>query len=407
MTVWTPIERKLARALGARWFGDVAANSPSPLSATAWHALADTAIAHGLGGLWLQHCRAAADSLQAPPTDVIQRLQQVATATAANNLNAMAQVAPLLEACRRNGVRVMLLKGAVLNSITYDRPDLRPMTDIDWLIRPQDVEPTVNLLEANGCQAGADLVRGDFFPKFYYEREFFRPGPVPLRIDLHARPFRPLRLARLTPDDALWTNALSLAIGDTETCMPAPAAMLIHLAAHAAFHGCGRLLWLYDMHRCATQPPRDIDWELLLALTRRWHLTAAVREGLAATEVFGRLACPPDVLERLRTARTAWQDRLVLRAAPHDAQRPVRHVLINALCAPGLRFRFGYLRAVLLPDAKHLAESYPYRHPGWKVMAMSLRALQPLTRLAGWPIRQILSKLGRRRGSVGFRKEPC
>ncbi len=101
------------------------------------------------------------------------------------------------------GVPVLALKGAALNLVLYDRPDERPMGDLDLLIKPENVEDAFAILEKLGCLRGEPLVREDFFPRFHYEVEFRAGDIYPVKIDLHVRPFRPLRSTRasfrLTP----------------------------------------------------------------------------------------------------------------------------------------------------------------------------------------------------------------
>ena len=139
------------------------------------------------------------------------------------------------------------------------------MSDVDLLIRADTVDRAFAALEGCGCKRGFELLRDDFFPRYHYEVEFHTTSARPLRLDLHVRPLRPLRIARLMPDDALWKGARRVNVDDAYAFVPAPEAMLVHLCAHAAYHGCSRLLWLYDIHhlitrgsgveRCSMLPP--------------------------------------------------------------------------------------------------------------------------------------------------------
>jgi len=101
------------------------------------------------------------------------------------------------------GVPLMALKGAALNLTLYDRPDARPMADLDLMIRPEDVDQAFALLEELGGLRGEALVREDFFPRFHYEVEYTVGTIYPVKIDLHIRPFRPLRYAQSVPTNAL------------------------------------------------------------------------------------------------------------------------------------------------------------------------------------------------------------
>jgi hypothetical protein len=257
----------------------------------------------------------------------------------------------------------MLLKGAALSLCRavdapgylplYDRPDLRPMTDVDLLVRPSDAARAIAALQSCGCRRGMALLNDDLFPTYYYELEFFGPSPQPLRIDLHARPLRPLPLSRWMPDEALWDHAVEARVGETSVRVPRPEAMLIHLAAHAAFHGCRRFMWVYDIHHLLAQQASSLDWDLIVRLASQWRLASAVHEALSLCQRLFEEGVPADVLVALRRAGD-WRQ--------------------------GLRFRMGYLATVVRADNQHLGELYRHRHPGWVTCAHVCRMLRAVRR---------------------------
>ena len=96
------------------------------------------------------------------------------------------------------------------------------------------------------------------------------------------------------------------------------------------------------------------------------------------------------------SCHATWRDRLVLAQAPRDSAHPLAHVAVNMLTAPGVRFRMGYLWAMMFPDRDHMGGVYPWRHPGWPACAHLWRfarlMVRPLYTKAtrSWPrLRQI------------------
>jgi hypothetical protein len=281
----------------------------------------------------------------------------------------------------RAEVPLMVLKGAALNLTIYHQPDERPMADLDLLIRPEHTEKAGALLEFAGCLPGQPLVREDFFPRFYFETEFRAGRIFPMRIDLHVRPLRPLRWGRLAPTEAMWARAEPMQIGRARVLIPSAEDMLIHLAAHSAIHRNCRPMWLEDIKRWADARRSEICWEDFLATVRAGGLALPVRNAIEAAEQGLGQVCPPSIRRRLARMGAGWRDRLALWQAPRDADHPLAHVAVDTLCAPGWRFRLGYLRAVLIPDRGHMEEWYNGRHRGWLVGAHLFRLLSPLTRL--------------------------
>jgi len=342
-----------------------------------WRDWTDEVINGGLAGIVQE--RAACLGAALPP-ECAGRLHRACVVAAANNLHLLAELENLLIAFNRRGIPVMLLKGAALGSV-YGRPDLRPMSDVDVLVRPGHLDAALRLLDEQGCGRGRDLVGGDFFPTFHYETEVFTRSARPARVDLHVRPFRPMRVSRTMPDNALWERAGNAVIGRGEAAVPCPEFMLLHLAVHAAFHGFSRILWLYDIKRFTEMHGASMDWDLLTERAASWRLTLPLLRALEETR--RQLDVPGlcGVIEGLSSRPVTWADRLTLAQAPRDAAHPMEHVLVNLLGTPGVRFRLRYLRALLRSSRRHLAGLYPYRHPGWTGCAQAWRAARAGSRL--------------------------
>lgn len=351
--------------------------------AAAWPGLADAARRAGLSGFLLDAFNRAGGRVPSATTDA---LREHASRIAAHNVHLRQVLRPVIRAFDRAGIPLMLLKGAALNLIHRDGMDLRPMSDIDVMIRPCHVEESDALLRRTGFGPGKNLVRPDFFPTYYGETEYRSAPPASVRIDLHVRPFRPLRYARTVPDEAFWDGAQAVTLDDSRVLIPGPEDMLLHLAGHAAIHGATRLLWLYDIKRFADSSGPRIRWELVVERARRWRVSHPVRVGLARAAGFFGGVTPPEVMNALHSQSVSPADRLALWQAPRDATHPVRHVLVNALCTPGLKFRLGYLTAVLCPDRAHLGSLYRRRHWGWVPCAHAYRWSRAVLR-AVWPRR--------------------
>lgn len=276
------------------------------------------------------------------------------------------------------GVPLMALKGAALHLTIYDTPSARAMSDLDLLVKPEDLDRARALLEDLGCLRGQPLVREDFFPRYYYETEYMCRTIYPLRIDLHVRPFRQLRYSRLVPADALWKGARHVRLGQASVLIPSTEDMLIQLAAHVATHGYSQAKWLEDIKRWVQAHEGRINWDKLIENANAWGLILPVRQAISkAGEAHGGV-CPSDVTLRMARSPVKARDRLSLWHAPRDAAHPVTHVIVNVLTTPGWKFTLGYLWAVLVPDRCHMEQWYRHRHRAWLPIAHLLRWSWPL-----------------------------
>lgn len=122
------------------------ARLPAALSAVpSLHDLVDAAEQHGLEPLVLAHIRAAGFSV---PSDIYDRLQarQVQHAHAAAVRTRV--VGDVGRAMAQARVPLLVLKGAALAQMVYADPRLRPMRDVDLLVRQRDLPRAREVLRA-------------------------------------------------------------------------------------------------------------------------------------------------------------------------------------------------------------------------------------------------------------------
>ena len=346
-----------------------------------WEYVAAESCDGGVGGLLLDRLRQLGI---AAPDSATRQMQAYDHHVAAANAYKIESVQRVLARLQMAGVPCLLLKGAALNATVF-APGQRPMTDIDVLIHQADVRLAERVLRNAGCAAGADLVRPDFFPRYYCEREYATRRTPAVKIDLHARPFHVLRYGRTVPDQAMWTDARKARLGELTVQIPGPEEMLIHLAVHSACHGNTALRWLHDIKHWLASYADEIDAARVADKCCRWGLSLPVNRTLR--QVCGAFGGhrQDDLLHGLIRATTRFAgplDRLALAGANLYPISPPLYVMCNALTAPGIRFRLGYLAATLLPDPSHLAQLYPRRHPGWQLAAHTIRLTRALRRAA-------------------------
>jgi len=129
---------------------------PSALSAvTSVDELATAAEQHGLDPLVLAHIERTALAI---PTDVRARLRARTTQhahAAAVRARVLANVA---RAMAQASVPFLVLKGAALAHLVYGDPRLRPMRDVDLLVRPADGQRALHVLTRCGFRPGGALV---------------------------------------------------------------------------------------------------------------------------------------------------------------------------------------------------------------------------------------------------------
>ena len=366
------LDRQLAELLAERSPSQFNDNIPSGQH---WSRLIDRACDIGVAGTLEERLHALRASL---PIHAIQRLSRERERIAAQNRHCLRWALTLIESFEASGICYVLLKGAALLGTIYQSIDMRPMTDIDLLIRAEDANRADRAIEKLGGHAGVDLVRPDFYPRFHYEREYLLGRPS-IKIDLHVRPFRPTLFAMHTPVSAFLSEFDTTHLLDREVRIPNRSMMLLHLAVHAACHGGRHLRWLYDMFAWHSAYRTQIDPQDVARSAHAYRLTEPFR--FALMQVDACFTCPQLIapfLDALPAARDPIA-KVTLSQASRALERPVWDAAINALGVPGWRGKLAYFAAVGLPQDAHLREHYARTHRGWKLAAHATRLAKKFT----------------------------
>ena len=169
-------------------------------------------------------------------------------------------LAAILAGASASGLPVMPLKGGLVAFTRHREPGLRPMADLDLLVRPAD-EPGLHAVLA---RLGYGLVGS---PDGRH-REFERPGERvvaldgthpdnPRSVEVHTRLQRSVWFDHGGVDVAplLWASGREQALLGQPAFLPSDAALLVDVAAHATAHlmrGSGMLLHWFDIAALAT-----------------------------------------------------------------------------------------------------------------------------------------------------------
>ncbi|MCB9852194.1 MAG: nucleotidyltransferase family protein [Phycisphaerales bacterium] len=342
-----------------------------------WGRVALVAWQQRVGGVLLSRLRELDVDV---PDEAVRELSAYARHVREANRIKIERVLPVVTAMTREGARCVFLKGAALLASVYSDWSMRPMVDVDLLIDPACAEIADGVLKRAGWEPGADLLRPDFFPRFHYEREYVTRSEPAVRIDLHVRPFRPLRFAFTIPPFAFMDATTAAELAGCSVSVLDAEMNLIHLAAHAALHGGRELRWLYDIYAWLRFHGDDLDASRIVDRCRAFRLEPAMRFALTRVkETLGPAGALTSILARL-SKRTSMLDRLVLWQAPHGESRHATDVMVNSLSIPSWTGRVAYLSAVVLPGPAHLRQIYPHRHFGWSLAAHATRAIRFLAK---------------------------
>jgi hypothetical protein len=262
-----------------------------------WQTLVVLATREGTAPLLHFHLRRL-DLLQRLPSAAAHRLTAVTNLAWANSVVLEDRWAEATIALTRAGVETLTLKGMALAGTVYPERGLRPMADIDLLVRPADRRAAVKTLRGLGYRTlgeEAEQAARNF-------TELVRDGTL---IDLHWHAARYLRFDRVVDvdHDGFWRRARPLVSSGVRSLALCPEDLLLHLILHLTLGSeFGRVLWYSDVDaviRCAA----ELDWERLAAVAERWRVRALTGFVLGVVHDSFDTPLPSGLLERLSCGR--------------------------------------------------------------------------------------------------------
>jgi Uncharacterised nucleotidyltransferase len=221
----------------------------------------------------------------------------------------------LLAALEGAGVSTMVLRGAAMSVAHYRDTGVRPMNDLDVLVRASELDRARRTAEAEG-----------WWPVAGSEPLERREAAAALRnqhgrvVRLHWQPSRNLSLPGALPEafpeaewEPMWQRSVGVTFHHTATRVPSAADHLVHACLDGARANSGSTLrWITDATGLLRAGP-DLDWEVVVAEARRHRVSLLVGEALRYLVEAFQADVPPDAMKALATAPTTRRERLAHR----------------------------------------------------------------------------------------------
>ena len=214
-----------------------------------------------------------------------------------------------------DGIRVALLKGAAYAAAGYNFADGRMFSDLDILVRREDMADTEVVLRKAGWKPDdMDAADERYYREWMHELPPFKHATVPFELDIHHNLAPPVSRIQLNTTP-FWSDAITLE--QRGLTVLSPTHMLIHTAVHLFFNDelRGGIRELLDIHGlCHLVNERDEAWSKVAALTATQPMLA--RTLFYALDTAQRLLgtpVNPKILLDLRTSRITDQHLSLMR----------------------------------------------------------------------------------------------
>lgn len=234
----------------------------------------------------------------------------------------------------RAGIDCLTHKGMALIHTVYPDPGLRPMADVDLLVRPDDAGGAVRVLSDAGYCAVEAPNDGRRRPYLVAER-----GGVTIDLHWHLAHYSRFDGIVAVDHDGVWRRARPLATPAGDRLTLSAEDTLLHVALHLTLGSeFGRLVWFSDVDALVRAYADTLDWDLVLSEATRWRVRVIVGYVLDVARAALGSPVPDSVARRFR---------------PDAGRRAALRACLAAPCPPSVA-RIGdsrvYLGETLLMD---------------------------------------------------------
>jgi len=303
------------------------------------------------------------------PRYVAERLKQGYYLNATKNALIFEELGRVLEAFKKTGLQVIVLKGAALAETVYGNLALRSMSDVDLLVKKEHLYQIDEQLKILGYFSSDRAVNDIDFSSTYLTtldyRSSFKNFPS-FHIHWHfvnSTIPNEYYTKNIEMED-IWQDAEKTRIAHVETWVMAPHHLIIHLSEHAlrVTHSLGKLSFFCDINEAINFYQQRLDWDRLIKDSFRFGLDRMVYLTLYFTSEFLAAPIPENVLLKLRPKRLRLSERIFMSSISNNNRFPGLSYLIHLSMNKGLFKKMKFLGKTFFPP-RHIIAQRSYTSP--------------------------------------------
>ena len=208
---------------------------------------------------------------------VMELLEESYKETKAKNLRLYQQSREVIKFLEQYGIRSILLKGIAYSILYYKDCGLRPMNDLDLLIRHEDAKAAIELLVSNGWVAeNEEYIEYNL----RYGKSMMFENQEGFELDLHWFPF--FEAVSLSNKESFWQKAQTLDFCDSTSLCFCDEDNLLHTIVHGLkYNPEPPIRWIPDAVYILKVAGESFDWNYFLRQMKMFRLSLQVRDAIS------------------------------------------------------------------------------------------------------------------------------
>lgn len=314
------------------------------------------------------------------PAEWEEKLRDSYLACSRKDIQRHKQLCELIKTFNDNGIEHIILKGSHLAEKVYIHSLLRPMCDIDILVKDEDIEKAFTILISKGyyndSQHGNSNIVRDVYVHHYPLLE--KNGSFP--VELHRYLFESNKLKNL---DLVWLRVHEVSIGGKISKVMTNEDLLIYVALHGLKEHTQKLgiNFVYDLHTIISAG--NINWTAVAELIKDgdWGNSKTLYSSLIIAKHFFHTDIPSDFLTNIRPVdfnqniQTTIEE-LILNRQTHSQTEAYTfsYYLFHAL--KNMSFKNIARQSFFSPE--QISSEARSRYKGWRIIVLYLRSVSSI-----------------------------
>ena len=244
-----------------------------------WKYLLNISLKYGISPVFYQKLKNTSLKTQIPE-DIFLKFKHSYLHTFSSNLKRYNEISSFLTELQNNKIRAILLKGGALAEIIYQDIGLRMMTDIDILVKVEDIEQAEKILKSLGfLQTTIYSSKLSHKLKLHHQISYKKNN---LMIELHWNILASHHRFEVNINEFI-ENSKEISIQNKKSYIFSPENLLQHLSLHFSHHINTkefRLSWLLDIYKVLQFYKEKIDWKYLYENSKKYGFAQIIFENL-------------------------------------------------------------------------------------------------------------------------------
>jgi hypothetical protein len=282
----------------------------------------------------------------------------------ARNLTLFQELRRILKTLDDRGIKAMVLKGAMLAETVYKNPALRPMSDVDLLIRRQDVDKAEKALLDSGYNLLTTEFSKRWAEKFGGERLYAKWSDFPIYVDVHWYITNYVWMGSDGMEaeaERIWYRACATELLGINTVSLSPEDLILHISIHLAIqHFNFRLIWLRDIAEVVRHYQGKIDWQRIVDRARQLGIEMPMHYSLKCAQELLKAQVPDKVLAELKPVHTNRIETQFfdVHISVSERRLDVIKFLYQYFKIPGIGEKIRFLSGLAFPGVAYMRNRY-------------------------------------------------